>query len=196
MTEICVIRHGQTDWNADRRYQGVSDIPLNETGKSQAALTADQLAQMGKKFSAVYSSPLKRAFETGKIVSTRLDLPIHSDPRLQEVCLGDWEGMKLVDVEQSMPEMSWKWFNRPLDARIPGNSEPVVDVVKRVTLALDEIARRHPDEAVIVTTHGFVTAVIRAVEAKIDLNDLFTFLPKNAEAVLVNWTLDRQPDLV
>ena len=90
-THFCLVRHGQTDWNVIGRYQGQSNVPLNQIGLQQAAETAENLAV--DSFTALYSSDLLRTVQTAKAISVKLNLPIHLDTRLREINQGDWEGL-------------------------------------------------------------------------------------------------------
>jgi 2,3-bisphosphoglycerate-dependent phosphoglycerate mutase len=91
MTEIWLVRHGQTDWNLEGRLQGQLDVPLNETGMGQVRLLAATL--QGKRFGALFSSDLMRARQTAECVSTAVNLPIFFDKRLREISQGQFEGM-------------------------------------------------------------------------------------------------------
>jgi broad specificity phosphatase PhoE len=101
MTTIFIARHGQTDWNAEHRWQGHADPPLNERGRSEAQALAASLALRG--IEAIYSSDLARARETAEIVGARLGLPVVLDARLREVDVGEWSGLTTPEIEQLYP---------------------------------------------------------------------------------------------
>jgi uncharacterized phosphatase len=146
-TLLYLVRHGETDWNRQRRIQGSTDVPLNDTGRRQAAQTATLLAR--RSFDAVVSSPLSRALETGTIIATHLGLPEPSGyDGLRERSYGEAEGL-------THPEIAERW---PHDA-VPGR-ESRAALLGRVTETLAEIAVRYDAGAVVVATHG---AVIRTV---------------------------------
>ncbi|PZE90956.1 histidine phosphatase family protein [Curtobacterium sp. MCBD17_008] len=146
-TLLCLVRHGETDWNRQRRIQGSTDVPLNDTGRRQAAETAALLAR--RSFDAVVSSPLSRALETGTIIADHLGLaaPAAYDG-LRERSYGEAEGLTHVEIAELWPH----------DA-VPGR-ESRAALLDRVTETLAEIAVRYDGGAVVVATHG---AVIRTV---------------------------------
>jgi broad specificity phosphatase PhoE len=157
LTTILLARHGETDWNRDNRFQGNADPPLNERGRAQARALAETLA--GEAIDAVYSSPLRRAFETAEIVAGRLGLPIDSLTGLREVDVGSWSGLTRADVRGTYPEGYERW----LDYR-PGweDGETYEAMGERVAAALRVLANRHPTDVVLAVTHG---GPIRAANA-------------------------------
>ena len=96
MTTLYLIRHGETPWNVEGRYQGQLDPPLNENGRRQAQTTAAQLALMG--FEAIYSSDLARAQQTAKALVEKTSLPLQLDPRLREIDQGEWQGILIGEL--------------------------------------------------------------------------------------------------
>ncbi|GAB3045344.1 phosphatase PhoE [Parafrigoribacterium mesophilum] len=148
MTLLYLVRHGETDWNLQRRIQGSTDIPLNETGRLQARRTGSLLAR--RSWDAIISSPLVRAVETATIIADELDLgaPEIVDA-IVERAYGEAEGLD----------------DRELARRFPGNTpvagrESRQDVSARVMPALAAIAENRPGQHLILTTHG---GVIRTV---------------------------------
>ena len=129
MTELWLVRHGQTDWNLQRRYQGQTDPPLNATGLQQAELAGEAL--VGRRYAAIYSSDLQRARVTAEIIGRRLGMEVFVDSRLREVSFGKWEGMLVADIQTRYPV---EWEARQQDrlyARPPGG-ESVQDVAARI----------------------------------------------------------------
>ncbi|KQO65258.1 histidine phosphatase family protein [Curtobacterium sp. Leaf261] len=146
-TLLYLVRHGETDWNRQRRIQGSTDVPLNDTGRRQASDTAELLAR--RSFDAVVASPLSRALETGAIIAARLGLPAPTtDDGLVERAYGDAEGLTDQDIRATFP-----------DDVIPGR-ESRKAVVARALETLGAIAVRFDGGSVVVATHG---AVIRSV---------------------------------
>jgi broad specificity phosphatase PhoE len=134
VTTFLLARHGETDWNREERFQGHADPPLNATGRGQAEELANTL---DAPVDAIYSSDLRRASETAGIVGARLGLPVEQEPALREIDVGSWQGLTKAQID-----------GRPWDG------ESYEHHAERVTRALREIAARHPDERVLVVTHG------------------------------------------
>jgi probable phosphoglycerate mutase len=143
MTTILLARHGETDWNAERRVQGHSDTPLNETGRAQARALGDELAE--EPFDAVYSSDLLRAHETARIVAQRRGLEVTAIRDLRERHFGTWEGLTDDEILVRFPEAhSGAW----------GDGETRDEMAQRVFDALQRIAETHPSGRVLVVSHG------------------------------------------
>jgi uncharacterized phosphatase len=151
MTELYLVRHGETDWNRERRIQGLTDIPLNDTGREQARRTGALLAR--REWEAVYSSPLSRAAETAAIIADALGLPA---PRPLDAVVernyGEAEGLDFAGLEARFP------------GEVPGR-ESREAVAARVVPALIELAERHPGERLVIVSHG---GAIRAALSEVD----------------------------
>ncbi len=154
MTRILLARHGETEWNAIRRVQGWTDIPLSTTGEAQA----ERLAQRLDRFplTAVYSSDLGRAVETARPAADRHGLSVLTLPELREKSFGDWEGLTQADLERDFPDL-WRRYHveRDFHALVPGG-ETWPDVHTRLAAALRQILTAHPgpEETVLVVGHG------------------------------------------
>jgi broad specificity phosphatase PhoE len=146
VTTLLLVRHGETDWNAEGRLQGHTDRPLNDHGRRQAKDLADRLADEGA--DAIYASDLSRARETAEIVGTRLGLPVVIDADLREKDWGSWEG--LTGDERAHVE------------QVGESTEAHRD---RVMRAVRRIVERHPGQRVVVVTHG---GSLRRVQASLN----------------------------
>jgi uncharacterized phosphatase len=155
-TTIVLVRHGETDWNLERRFQGHADQPLNASGREQARMLADMLRP--ERLSAIYTSPLCRASETATIVAERLGLEPRELDALREIDVGDWEGMTVDEVRARYPER--------LDAAWRSgwpNGETHDQLSARVVPALLDLARRHEGQRILGVTHaGPIRAVLSA----------------------------------
>jgi broad specificity phosphatase PhoE len=153
MARILLVRHGQSVWNADGRWQGQADPPLSELGEQQAVAAARAVGLVD----AVYASDLTRARRTAEIVAEQLGTDVAVDPRLRERHAGDWEGRTLAEIEEG-------WPGYLETGRRPAGYEPDDSVLERVRAALDAIAGAH-DGDVLVITHG---GVVRVLERHLD----------------------------
>ena len=154
MTRILLARHGETEWNAVRRVQGWTDIPLSDTGHAQAEALAQRLSRIP--LAAVYSSDLSRAAQTAAPAAARQGLTVQTVPELREKGFGDWEGLTQADLERDYPDL-WHRYHvaRDLDALVPGG-ETWPQVQARLSASLHRILAAHPgpDEAVLLVGHG------------------------------------------
>jgi probable phosphoglycerate mutase len=157
VTTLLLARHGETDWNSERRWQGHADQPLNERGREQAREIAAELA--GRRIDAIYASDLWRARETAEIVAERLGLPVGLERDLREVDVGEWSGLVHTEIETRFPEGFRRW-QQGLHGWADGETYDAMGV--RVVGALRAIAARHPGETVLVVSHG---GAIRASQA-------------------------------
>jgi probable phosphoglycerate mutase len=163
VTTILLARHGETDWNSERRWQGHADRPLNDVGREQARELAETL--VGRALDVVYSSDLVRAHETALIVAARLGLPVEVDACLREVDVGDWAGRLLTEIEQNDPEGFQRWRQ---GRKAWNGGESYEEMGERVVAAVLRLAARHPGQTVLVVTHGGSIRACRATAAGLD----------------------------
>lgn len=152
-TRVFVLRHGQTAWNAEQRIQGHRDVPLNATGRSQAARMAQALA--GEALAAIYSSDLERAHETARALAATTAAPLWADARLRERAFGRFEGQTYAEIERQWPDETARWRRREPDFR-PGDGEALAPFYARCVGAVLELAAAHPGAAIAVVAHGGV----------------------------------------
>ena len=157
MTIILIARHGQSDWNAAKRWQGHADRPLTDKGREQAQALAARLAHID--LDAVYSSDLRRARETAEAVAESQGLEVDVEPGLREVDVGSWSGLTRAEAEKRFPDGFARWR-----AGYPGwdDGETYEAMTDRVLAAVKSIAADHPDGRVLVVSHG---GPIRAMHA-------------------------------
>jgi probable phosphoglycerate mutase len=149
--ECWLVRHGESTWNSEGRFQGGLDAPLSRRGQAQAAALAAGLAST--RFDALYTSPLRRARDTARACATTLGLdPVPVDD-LREIGLGAWEGLTVETVLAQQGEHYRRWLHAPVDHPAPGG-EPMVGLAGRVRAALDALSLRHAEGRVLVVSHG------------------------------------------
>lgn len=169
---FCLVRHGETDWNAERRIQGQLDVALNAHGRAQARATAAQLVH--HRFAAIYASDLMRAHATALAVAHRLNLPIIAERGLRERHYGAWQGHTYADLARTMPDDYARFERRDTQHELPGGGESLSHFARRVGACLDKLAHSHAGEQILVVTHGGVLdiayrlAVARPLDAARD----------------------------
>ena len=160
MTRFIFIRHGQSIANAQRRFAGHSDFDLSDIGKQQAQLTADYISK-NEKIDVIYSSDLKRAYNTAVPTAAALGMEIIPHLGFREIFAGDWEGMTTDDIEVKYTADFDVWKNDYAFSRCTGG-ESTAEVYERAVAATLELARRHDGQCVLVSTHA---TPIRALTA-------------------------------
>jgi alpha-ribazole phosphatase len=186
---LLLIRHGETDWNNERRIQGHTDTPLNERGIEQAEKLAVRLFSEGK-IDALYSSPLARARLTGEIIAKRSGLSLTLDDRLMEKHLGDLEGMSFEEIEIKYPEVARHWRESREHFLLPGE-ESAQELQVRVKSFLNEISSRHSGARVAVVTHGGTINMLLSTLMELDINRRWPFWFDNASLSWMDLTQPR-----
>lgn len=154
MTIVILARHGETDWNAGKRWQGWADPPLNDRGRAQAAALAARLRDTP--FDAVYTSDLRRAHETAAIVAAPHGVPVVADPGLREIDVGSWSGLTNAEIEERFGG------ERP-------DGETREQHRARVRAAAERLVTAHPDERILLVSHGgTMRALAEAFEGPIE----------------------------
>ena len=179
MTTIFLARHGESDWNVEKRFQGHTDRPLTERGRKQAHALADLVAS--EKIDAVYTSPLSRAQETAEIVAARVGLEPVALPELREVDTGSWSGLSRADVEARFPEGFARWRSGGSGWE---DGETYEEMAERVIGALGTVAEAHPDGRVLVISHGGPIRAIHAAAEGLAIDDYRRLRPVEPNARL------------
>ena len=156
MTEIILVRHGETEWNVGEIFRGRIDIELNETGINQAELLAEYLSKA--KVDAIYSSPLKRALKTAEIIARYHKLDVDIAPGLIDFNYGKWQGLSHQEVKDKYKELYGEWITRPDRVKMPAG-ESLEDVRKRARGVVNNIIARHK-ETVVLVSHRVVNKVL------------------------------------
>lgn len=150
MLHLILVRHGETGWNLERRYQGQTDVPLSDVGRRQAALVAPRLA--GRAIDAAYASDLQRAWDTASIIGQALGITATPEPRLREIKFGAIEGLTFDEAEALYPAMLIHWLEGG-DGAPPGG-ETYQAFSARVQALLDGLKQVHRDQTVLLVAHG------------------------------------------
>ena len=167
MTELILIRHGETDWNRELRFQGHVDVALNAVGLEQAQRLAGRLA--GERAHGVYSSDRRRAQQTAQPLSRQLGLPVLPEMALREQSFGCVDGMRVDDIKAQHPEAWAGWLRFHEDFCMP-DGETTRQFHARVMTMLGRIAADHPGQALVVVTHGGVLDMVYRTAKSLGLN--------------------------
>ncbi len=174
---IFLIRHGETLWNTEMKFQGHADIPLSEKGLDQARALAGRLSN--QKISAVYSSDLGRAVETARQIADPRGLRVITLPALREMNFGRWEGLTFKEIRESYGDLLKRWWAEPLGMAVPGG-ECLSDLVARVVEAARAIVEKHMGEQVAVVCHGGPVRCLVGTVLNMDLNRYWKIRQDNA----------------
>jgi alpha-ribazole phosphatase/probable phosphoglycerate mutase len=186
---LVLARHGESVWNAERRFQGSTDVPLSPRGRAQAEALARGLR--GYRVRAAYVSPFRRATETAELALRGTGTPLVVLDELRELSLGTWEGCTVDEIRARDGDPYVAWVRAPHDCPPPGG-EPLPVVSERVRAAVDRIAAAHPDgDDVLIVAHGGVISVYACHLLGCDFNQLWRLRVDNASLTVV-----RPPRLV
>lgn len=153
MIRFLLIRHGQTDWNRAQRFQGQSDVPLNEVGRQQAMALANRLSD--KVIDVIYSSDLQRALETARGIAQQHTCDVQVEANLREINFGDWEGLTYDEIKKKQPQSLAAWEN-DIYKNAPPNGETLEQLTMRVQAVLEDLRAKRTDKTVLLVAHGGV----------------------------------------
>ncbi|MEO7126233.1 MAG: histidine phosphatase family protein [Nakamurella sp.] len=156
LQRLIIMRHGETDWNAELRMQGHRDIPINAAGLAQAAAAAPSIVALEPE--VIVASDLQRARATAEIIAHAVSLPVHTDPRLRETFLGEWEGLTRGDVQTRWPEQWDQWRHRGAEVAPPGGESRLL-VSERAAAVVDELDAGSYGTALLVTHGGLIVGL-------------------------------------
>jgi broad specificity phosphatase PhoE len=185
VTTIYLARHGESDWNAANRFQGHSDRPLTDLGREQAQALGELVA--AENVEAVYSSPLKRALETARIVAVRSGLEVVEDEDLREVDTGSWSGLSRAEVQERFPEGFDRWTSGGAGWE---DGESYEEMAERVLAAVNRIAAAHPGGSVLIVSHGGPIRAIQGAANGMDIDEYRRLRPVEPNARLTAVTFE------
>ena len=179
------VRHGETDWNVQKKIQGTTDVPLNENGLRQARELAEKLVKEKYQIDGVYTSPQVRAQETAQTAAMALGVECKVLTGLAEMDLGDWEGNKWPNIEEVYGDTFHYWNSHRWYVCTP-NGECYREVLQRVFLALEHIMNENVGN-VLVVSHSAIMMSLRCYLAGLCMDDetMLNFRPDNAEVVAI-----------
>lgn len=186
--EIFIVRHGETEWNKLGKLQGNTDILLSEKGIELAIKTGENLKEVH--FDKIYSSPLKRAYETACLIRGDRDMEIKKDDRIKELCFGDLEGQAIKDMKDNKESAFYHFFERP-HLYIPDHKgEALEDLIKRGTDFMKNEIEPNKDcwERVMIVAHGAINKAIMSYIKNGEIKDFWTGgVQKNCNVIIVSY---------
>jgi len=200
VTTLYLVRHGVTVGGEQRRYKGSIDVPLSEEGWAQAEKSAEfirgdiqrrtekahQDDRTPSQLSAVYASPLSRAFRTAEAICAPLGMHPVVYPDLRERHFGVWEGMTFSEIKEQYPEEFSAWAHNPLD-HAPTGGETTREVESRCIRALNDLLERHKGQSLILVAHGGVNRVILCNIMGLPLEHIFRIEQDNAAVNIIEF---------
>lgn len=176
MIELYILRHGRTPWNQAGRIQGSTDIELSPEGRQAAINTGKAWEAMSLHFDQVYSSPLKRAYETACLASAYTGLTVHKDDRLRELCFGVLEGESVSHINDPETDPAHGcFFSHPENYQRPEGGESLEELCARAKSFLDELFETYTHgERILIVAHGAMNKALMRVLKKSDLKDFWT----------------------
>ncbi len=187
-TKLCLIRHGETDWNAERRLQGHTDIPLNAKGVLQASQMARALRDIKLSFDVLYTSDLQRAAETANAVVQLFGVEAKIDSDLRERHFGALQGLPISEAPLLRPDIWRAHISRNLEHELEGG-ESIQQFALRVQGALEKIRERHAGKTVLIVSHGGTLDMMYRIASKQALSEERIVSVPNAS---LNWITHRQ----
>ncbi len=165
MTQIILVRHGQTPWNKDKIFRGTFDIPHNEVGQEEARLAGEWLK--AETIHAAYCSPLFRARDTAEAIASHHGLKVEDLPGIIDLNYGDWQGLPLAEVKVKYADLYRQWETAPHTVRFP-NGETLEECRSRAWGAVEEVVKRHPGQTILLAAHRVVNKVLIAAFIGLD----------------------------
>ena len=157
-TKVYLIRHGETDWNVERRYQGLTDIELSKEGLKQSELLSERFKNFDK-IDKIYVSPLKRAVQTAKPLSNVIGVKPIITECFKEINFGEWEGKTVEELRELYKEDFNNFFNNPYRAKFPGDGSLKI-VEERVALGFNKILEEDKGKNIIIVSHGGLLKIL------------------------------------
>jgi broad specificity phosphatase PhoE len=188
MTSLHLVRHGETDWNVQGRWQGQADVALNDRGRAQARQSAEKLASLS--LAAIYSSDLVRAAETACLIAQVNPAPLILEPRLREIHQGEWQGQLVQEIQARHVSAYQQGSHDPLQLAAPGGETPW-QVRQRALAAVNDLVERYPQGNVVVVSHGFTLAVLITHFNRIPFEQVWEQIPGNGEIIVLE--VERDP---
>ena len=182
MTRLIFIRHGDTQWTAEKRYQGWSDLPLSEKGRKAIRILSQKIRHCA--VDKIYASPLRRARDSAQAIAKILKQKVHLDQRLKEMRFGRWEGKTAAELIARQDPAYLAWLKNR--ARVSPGGESYQALLRRVRAFLRDCLKKHPEDTVAVVCHGGPIRMLLLECLRLTRAHLFSFRIDPASVTIVN----------
>ncbi len=184
LARFFLVRHGETIWNKQRKYQGQSDIPLTDEGKIQAELLSKRLKH--EKLDVAYASDLGRTMETAKIIAEQHDIEVIPTELMRELSFGIWEGLTYEDILQKWPQEYRSWIDNPYYEK-PPEGETLSQLCERVSRFLMKAAKAYPDGRILVVSHAGPIRAVLSVLLNLKQSFFWKFKISNTSLTVIEY---------
>ncbi|MFH1594480.1 MAG: histidine phosphatase family protein [Candidatus Omnitrophota bacterium] len=188
MTQLILVRRGQTDWDKQERVQGTLDIPLNNEGKEEAQKISCELS--GLKIARIYSSPSCSSLSTASEIALKHELKVKEVPDLSELNCGHWQGLCVKDIKKRYGKQYGLWKASPVSTQPPGG-ESIKDACDRAISALHKIVDKHSSEKICIVSGDIILSIIKCYLQNEILDNICKTLKKNAWWELIGYEKNR-----
>jgi alpha-ribazole phosphatase len=184
---LLLVRHGLTDWNIQNRFQGQTDIPLNQPGIQQAQTLGRRLAKDA--INHIYTSDLERARQTAAQIAAHHTCPLHVDPALREIHFGEWEGLTYPQIQAGHHQRFAEWWSNLLEIPAP-RGESLTQLAGRIRSFLDRLVAQHQGQDILMVAHGGPLQVLLCLALNIPLDKFWQFHISAASISVVRFYSD------
>ncbi|MGI5858739.1 MAG: alpha-ribazole phosphatase [Tepidanaerobacteraceae bacterium] len=184
MARFFLVRHGETIWNRERKYQGQSDVPLTDEGRIQARSLSERLKD--EKIDVIYASDLGRTIETAEIISEHHGLEVVPASLMRELSFGIWEGMTYDEIIQKWAKEYNKWQDDPYNEK-PPEGETLSELCERISKFLMKAAQDHPDGRILVVSHAGPIRAILSVLLNLKQDFFWKFKISNTSLTIIEY---------
>ncbi|MDW7675732.1 MAG: alpha-ribazole phosphatase [Bacillota bacterium] len=182
--KLYLIRHGETKWNSQLRYQGHTDVELSHNGHMQGKQLGERMAQLEP--TAIYASDLSRAYQTAEYIAVKHNKEVKKSALLRELNFGIWEGLTFKEINQQHQDLATNWYKDPINLQIP-NGELFADMQKRVLEFIDYLKANYTKDTIVIVSHGGTIRTIICSLLGIDLKKMWSLKQDNTAVNILDF---------
>ena len=184
MNTFFIVRHGQTEWNIQKKTQGQKNSSLAQMGIEQAQKLAKRLRNFDVDY--IYSSDLGRTIETSNIISSHLNKDITLDTGLREISFGDWEGLTISTIREKYSDTYKVWRTKPQEARIPG-AENLIQARERILDCISKLNEKHDNSNILLVSHGMIIKILLVSLLGAELSNIYKLKQGNTSLNVIEY---------